>query len=90
MQWLFTAPLTRAGIDGGQSLSGVQFDRVNFDVTTPANVVASVDMFAIEDAAAGTNRRRTISIVVLPSQTLNQVNAALKAAAAIALGVTFQ
>lgn len=88
MQWLFTAPIARAGIDGGQTLSGVQFERVNFDVTNPANIVASVVVYAIEDQGPAPGRARTI--VVTPSQTLNQVNAALKAQAAAVFGVAFQ
>lgn len=86
MQLLFTTPISRASIDGGQTLTGVNLGIVTID---PDALTATARVSAIEDGMFSVHPR-FVTVSVTGGETLTQVLAAFKAAIASALNVTFQ
>ena len=86
MNLLFTAPISRPSFDGGTPISGMTI--LNYSVN-PDTLMGTAIVSAIEDGPPG----RTHAVSVGPftgATTLTQQLAAVKAAVAAALGVTFQ
>lgn len=86
MNFLFTAPITRANIDGGGSLSGVNVRQVNVDLDT-GNVTIVVGI--IEDGQSAVAKLYSATFA-LSANTNTSLISSLKTALSTKYGVTFQ
>ncbi len=62
MKLPFSAPQTRAAVDGGGTLTGVEFRLYAFNTDDPTNITASANWWIIEDGPVPGRPVRTVTV----------------------------